>query len=77
MGSGGIGLEEVLRHPCLRIDHGDVVGEDVVQVVGDAHALRDHTTLRLGLLAALSCHGTLIGGGQLGSPLSDELSDRR
>ena len=55
-----------MRHPCLGVDHGDVVGEDVVQFVGDAHTLGDHATLRLGLLALLSCHGTLIGGGELG-----------
>jgi hypothetical protein len=43
-----MGLEEVLRHPGLRVDHSDVVDEDVVQFVGDAHALRDHATLGLG-----------------------------
>jgi hypothetical protein len=47
--AGSVSRRVLRRHPGLGVDHGDVVGEDVVQVVGDAHALRDHATLGLGL----------------------------
>ena len=56
----------------LGVDDGDVVGEDVVQLVGDADALGRDLAVGLGLPAVLGGLGPLFGGGDPLAPLAGE-----
>ena len=62
VGGLGVGAEQVLGDAGLGVDDGDVVSEDVVQLVGDADALGRDLAVGLGLPAVLGGLGPLFGG---------------
>ncbi len=67
-----VGAEQVLGDAGLGVDDSDVVGEDVMQFVGDADALGRDLAVGLSLPAVLGGCGPLFGGGDPFASLPDE-----
>lgn len=52
----------------LGVDQGDVVGDDIVQVTGDAHALGGDPACGFVLAGAFGVLGAVVQRGQVGAP---------